>query len=365
MKTTNGTSMDASAVPLARDANGNVISLPNDAAAWGVRRDTGGRPRRLLGLDRKWLRFPLDTTIEDVEAMLGPGAYRLDLVNEDGSPLGVTVPVMIGVEAEPEPTRPPMPRTDEPLVTLPSSGTDLRMLLEANVRAMQLSFQHNERTLETSLRVVDSLRDGVRVLADAQSQWIKALASTHTIRNAPYYPVPRRDDDDDDDDDEGDENDEEDEEEEPPTFWGKLGEQLLPYQDVIAATVKNKVTDWVTGRKGARNGGEEDVGEKTPPPPAPPPRRNGKSKLSKEPTQAELLALVMQKIDAAKKILTANEIALLRHMLSKMPDTERDRWITQLAPLSVEDAIVQIRIALSQIGMERDTGTEPAAPAGA
>lgn len=348
MKTTNGNNMDPSAVPLARDANGNVISLPDGSAAWSVRRETGGRPRRLLGVDRKWLRLPLDTSIEDVEAMLGAGAYRLDLINEEGSPLGVTVPVAIGVDAEAaEPSRPQAPRVDEPLVSLPATGTDLRMLLEANVRAMQLSFQHNERSLETSLRVVDSLRDGVKVLADAQAQWVKALAATHTIRNAPYSPAPAREEDDDEDDEEDDEEDEEYDEDDDDNagFWTKLGENLAPYQDVIVATLRNKITGWVTGNK---SDAAIEPAELSP--------RNGRMKKP-DPSRGELLAMVMQKIDAAKKILSEDEITLLRHHLAKMPDAERDRWITQLAPLSVEDAVVQIRIALSQIGTEQENAS--------
>ena len=55
----------------------------------------------------------------------------------------------------------------QPLDVLPAGATDVRLLLEANVRAMQAAFQHNQRTLEIGLRMTDSLRDGVRVLAEA------------------------------------------------------------------------------------------------------------------------------------------------------------------------------------------------------
>ena len=331
---------NSSAVPLARDANGNVISLPDGAAAWAVRRHTGGRPRNVMGLDRRPLRLPLDATIDDVEAMLGPGTYRLDLVDDNGAPLGVTVPATIGVPDDGDSARREPPRVDEPappLIQLPTSGTDLRLLLEANVRAMQLAFHHNERTLDTSLRVVDSLRDGVRVLADAQAQWIKSLATSQTIRNGSYWPPPRarNDEEQDDEDDE-----EEEDEEYEPTFWEKLGEGLMPYRDVVIASVQGKITDWVTGSK-VRNGGEPtaSAAAASAPPPA------GETALSK----AQIGALVAQKIGAAKKLLSEDEVTLLRHLLAKMPDAERDDWIAKLAPLTVEDAVVQIRIALSQM----------------
>lgn len=371
-----------STVPMARDANGNGISLPDGAAAWGVRRHTGGRPRNVIGLDRRPLRLPLDTTVDDLEAMLGPGTYRLDLVDENGAPLGVTVPVIIGDQSEgDEDDDPPASRVDRdppPLVTLPTSGTDLRLLLEANVRAMQLSFHHNERTLETSLRVVDSLRDGVRVLADAQAEWIKSLASNHSIRNAPYWPPPRpQNDNSDDDDDDGDDDesdDQDDEEEEDPTFWQQLGDHLNPYAPLIMDAMKDRIARWVGGapirNANARKDASTTEAEKpaappkaapdptTPPPPAteaPSPRQAPQARARKKtPSHAELMGMVAQKIHAAKKILTEEEITLLRHFLTTMPEAERDRWVAELAPLSVEDAVVRIRRSLSQIGTPPD-----------
>lgn len=44
----------------------------------------------------------------------------------------------------------------------------------------QLAFAHNERALSPSLRMADTLRDGIRDLASAQAGWINALVSMVT-----------------------------------------------------------------------------------------------------------------------------------------------------------------------------------------
>ena len=92
--------------PLARDGQGNSISLPENAAAWRLRRHTGGRPRVVLGLDRQPLRLPLAATVADLDDMLGPGTYRLDAVDDRGNLLGITtaVPLCDNVSETPGPS---------------------------------------------------------------------------------------------------------------------------------------------------------------------------------------------------------------------------------------------------------------------
>ncbi|MBA3455855.1 MAG: hypothetical protein H0T42_22350, partial [Deltaproteobacteria bacterium] len=52
-----------SAVPLARDAGGQPLAVPENATAWRVRRHTGGRPRIVLGVDKQPIHVPLGYTI--------------------------------------------------------------------------------------------------------------------------------------------------------------------------------------------------------------------------------------------------------------------------------------------------------------
>jgi hypothetical protein len=68
-----------STVPLARDAEGNPVELPEGAVGWRIRRQTGGRPRLLLDHKKQPMLFPLDYTIADTEDILPPGNYLLDV----------------------------------------------------------------------------------------------------------------------------------------------------------------------------------------------------------------------------------------------------------------------------------------------
>ena len=188
MSTLNSANVPASqppkptSVPLARDEYGRPLAVPPQAAFWRVRRHTRGRPRNVTGADRQPLRVPLDFTADDLDAMLGTGTYRLDLCDATGEPLGMTVMVPIGDD---EPANAATVNEDAPGALLPASGSDVRLVLEANVRATQLAFAHNERTLMASLRMADTLRDGIRDLASAQASWINALASARGFfRNA-------------------------------------------------------------------------------------------------------------------------------------------------------------------------------------
>jgi hypothetical protein len=184
--------------PLARDADGNFIELPDGAVGWRIRRQTGGRPRLVLDHRKQPMLFPLDYTIADVEDVLAPGSYLLDAVDKDGEPLGVTIAVSIGMPRNggAEPIEPESENVaSAPLVvptTLPNTTSDVRLVLEANVRATQMAFIHNQRTLETGLRMAETLRDSVQVLASSQADWIKSVSSARGFfRNAaaPMAPV--------------------------------------------------------------------------------------------------------------------------------------------------------------------------------
>lgn len=190
MSTTNlANSSTSIVVPLARDEQGRALPIPKDAAFWRVRRHTRGRPRNVTGADRQPLRLPLDFTEADLEAMFGSGTYRLDLCDAAGECLDVTATISLG-ESEPQADSPDVELVSPP--ALPVSASDVRLVLEANVRATQLAFSHNERTLTASLRMADTLRDGLRDLANAQASWITAIASARGFfRNAsPALPMP-------------------------------------------------------------------------------------------------------------------------------------------------------------------------------
>ncbi len=225
-------------VPLARDPHGKPLRVPPEAAFWRVRRHTRGRPRNVIGADRKPVELPLDVTEDDLEAMFGSGTYRLDLYDAQGEPLDVTATVALG---EPEPANANEPAEDTAAIApvLPANASDARLVLEANVRATQLAFAHNERTLTASLRMADTLRDGIRDLANAQATWINTLASARGFfRNAsPPLPAPPTSVDDEEDED----GDEEDLEHEAPPTWI---DNIKPLVDTAATSATHAVMDW-------------------------------------------------------------------------------------------------------------------------
>src|SRR3954470_24587166 len=73
--------------PLANDANGNPLDVPETAAAWRVRRASGrpGRPQNVYDPETgRHLEGPLHGAVDDLrEAGCGPGRYRLEAVDAD------------------------------------------------------------------------------------------------------------------------------------------------------------------------------------------------------------------------------------------------------------------------------------------
>ena len=196
-----------SPVPLARTRDGTPIDLPEGGAAWRVRRHTGGRPRLHLDGAKQAMQLSLSYTMADLDDILPPGSYKLDLVDRVGGALGVTVDVEIGALRNAGVSE--SHDLDDSTIALPAAASDVRYLLESNVRSTQLAFQHNQRTLEAGLRMADTLREGIQALAESQAEWIKSLVAARgfpALRNAALHqplalPAPGATDDDDGDDD--------------------------------------------------------------------------------------------------------------------------------------------------------------------
>jgi len=129
------------------------------------------------------MQLALSYTMADLDDILPPGSYKLDLVDRAGTPLGLTVDVEIGALRNAGVSE-SQDLEDGP-VALSAGGSDVRFLLEANVRSTQLAFQHNQRTLEAGLRMADTLREGIQSLAETQADWIKSfIGSRAFLRNS-------------------------------------------------------------------------------------------------------------------------------------------------------------------------------------
>jgi hypothetical protein len=357
-------------VPLARDPNGRPLRVPPEAAFWRVRRHTRGRPRNVIGADRKPVELPLDVTEDDLEAMFGSGTYRLDLYDAQGEPLDVTTTVALG---ESEPANANQPAEDAVAIApvLPANASDVRLVLEANVRATQLAFAHNERTLTASLRMADTLRDGIRDLASAQATWINTLASARGFfRNAPP-PLPPAPTDDEEDEDEDD--DTEDLEGKTLPTWI---DNIKPLVDTAATSATNAVMDWSmkagsklssllkpnaaaapssvdaeAGAQGERAQGFEvgDLLDLR--------RAANKGKATRQHQQVQPMSLqgrimadpqLYARVMAIKELLTSAEIAELFKLAGASTDREQQSLIDVLHQYSPQQAVRVIRHVLDE-----------------
>jgi hypothetical protein len=125
--------------------------------AW---RHTRGRPRAVLASDGQPVTLPLDTTIDDLADVLGPGAYRLRAVTAHGELLETSVDHEVVGDEEPAPMaieRRGSRTTREDITTLVNGLVEMG--------------RSHARTSER--------------LAEAQADWTKALAT----KIAPMHPT--------------------------------------------------------------------------------------------------------------------------------------------------------------------------------
>ena len=328
-------------VPLARDEQGRALPIPKDAAFWRVRRHTRGRPRNVTGADRQPLRLPLDFTETDLEAMFGSGTYRLDLCDAAGESLDVTATISLG-ESEPQADAPDVELV--PHAALPVSASDVRLVLEANVRATQLAFSHNERTLTASLRMADTLRDGLRDLANAQASWITAIASARGFfRNAsPALPMPTAP--------LSSEDEVEAEDDEPAQpAWVEMAQPLV-------ATITESVVKAIMNRGAKNDGGGQGFELRD----ALDWRRaakkaeanalaGGETSPSMENVSEQLQRKAMDVFARLDKPEQARLLALVPKLAGRAADPEMQRLAAELLPLPSDEAAAWVRAHLDDI----------------
>ena len=175
--------------PLARDAQGNLLEIPEGTAAWRVCRQTTGRPKEIVGPDKRALRFPLETTAEELADLCGADVYRVYALDEVGKVLDYVVTVDVTRDtrelrntALPDASFLPALRAAQP-----SGSSDLRFALEAMAQMMRVN------------------SEAMRSIAESQADWVKSIASARGFfRNAPapYQPPEPPDDDEEEDEDE-------------------------------------------------------------------------------------------------------------------------------------------------------------------
>lgn len=291
------------------------------------------------------MQLSLSYTMADLDDILPPGSYKLDLVDRAGTPLGLTVDVEIGTLRNAGVSE-SQDLEDGP-VALSAGGSDVRFLLEANVRSTQLAFQHNQRTLEAGLRMADTLREGIQSLAETQADWIKSfIGSRAFLRNSgppqlaalPEAPAQEP----------------EVEEEEAPasgtdramelglavvtlinSFMGRFPAGGPPKQGGSKFDVKS-LFDW---RHAAKQG---DAARSSLAP------GDGAPSFK---TPGEMLAALppdlMRKLLDVRAQLTAEEQSQLMHLLSAIPPDELPAIAAQLEPMSTDDVLAMLRTQLA------------------
>lgn len=168
----------------------------------------------IVGQDRLPARFALDTTPEDLEAMLGAGTFRVYALTEVGEVIDYVTTVNVGKdEAEDEPAVASFGGTPR------GTNSDLRF------------------ALETILQMARAQSDSLRAVAEAQADWVKGLATAKALpRNAapaPPAPVAVQE-------EEEDEDDEEMEEEAPMPPWLEMMNQIAPVIQTYGEALKLK-----------------------------------------------------------------------------------------------------------------------------
>ncbi len=105
---------------LAYNANGDTFEIPATVTGWRVRRmKPRGAPELVYGRDGRPLTVPVESEIDDLrEAVVTPGRYRLDPINDDGKCVDGVPPAYVQV-VKPERTA----DTSTALV-VPSTGDD-------------------------------------------------------------------------------------------------------------------------------------------------------------------------------------------------------------------------------------------------
>ena len=317
------------------------MPIPVDAAFWRVRRHTRGRPRNVTGADRQPLQLPLDFAEADLEAMFGSGTYRLDLCDAAGESLDVTATISLDDSEAPQAESPGAELVAQSV--LPVSASDVRLVLEANVRATQLAFTHNERTLSASLRMADTLRDGLRDLANAQASWITAIASARGFfRNAATaLPMPVAQ--------ESTEDEEADDDEPAPPSWVEMAQPLVAtITDSVVKAIMNRGTkndgtkqgfdirDALDWRRAAKKAEVTALAD-------------GDGSPSTENVSEQLQRKAMDVFVRLDKPEQARLLALVPKLAGRASDPEMQRLAAELLPLPTDEATAWVRAHLDDI----------------
>lgn len=338
--------------PLARDVHGHLVAVPEGTTAWRICRQTTGRPREILGHDKQPIRFPLETTCDDLVAMCGRDVYRIYALDEVGKQLDyVTTLDLTGDVREIRNAA----NTESMLPVLRPNASlgptsDLRFALEAMAQMM--------RTNSEALRSV----------AESHVDLAKAIATVKGLpRNALLAPptLPQLD--------EPEEDEEEDDDVVVERSWIDLA---MPFAQKLAEAVPGLVMGNAMQGAAAPRNANRALGEpSTNVDPANKPTWElrdlvdwGYAAKKQQPQQAnsdlaapsfEIPAAVrarvatdpalMQRLFAIKAQLTDDEIATLMRAIASTPDDAQHKLLDEISALPVDQALALCRQVVAAI----------------
>jgi hypothetical protein len=316
--------------PLARNAQGHPIPMPDGAVSWLIKRETRGRPQVIKGPDGHPYRLPLAATDQDVLATFGAGTYRLEALDALGNVIEYVTTVRI---ADDEPA-------DE------DGGGDDDDDHEIDVARESPALRYALQTID---RVTRAQSDAIRAVTEAQADWVKSLAVTRSLpRNAMFLPAPSSPQDRDDDGDDGDDGQGEPSAPngtppiapESPNWMTSLGQSFgVAMAPAIERFVANMMARFVPPAQTPPSspGDTPPPGDSTPPPPADPARP------AAPPNPMVHLAQIHEG-------LTQDE----RDFLSAVLRSPRgDQLAAELLARSVDEAIDLISDTVAQMRVER------------
>lgn len=346
--------------PLARDPHGNLLEIPDGTAAWRICRQTTGRPKEIVGPDKRAMRFPLETTTEELLDLCGADIYRVYALDEVGKVLDYVVTV--DVTREPRELR-NAATADAPLVsalrTTTGPSTDLRFALEAMAQMMRVN------------------SEAMRAIAESQADWVKSIASARGFfRNAPppyRLAEPPRD-------------DEEEEAEDEPVQSKTIYDVLAPLAENLAPSVKPIVSMLTSGAGSApRNAASLAAGEpgdaqadlamkpnweirdfvdiNYAAAKARAKKAAKRANTAPRPTLQERVMSdekLLSKFMAINALLQPDETAKLLALGECMNEQQQESLLVEIAALSAEDAATFLRAVLCELDAAKPTSTESA-----
>lgn len=276
--------------PLACDALGNMISIPEGTAAWRICRHTAGRPRALTGPDGAAMRFPLSTTASELVDLCGPDTYRVYAVDELGEVLDFITTLQAARSRNAN--VPDVPSASALRVSpVAAQTTDLRFALHALAEIARIN------------------GEALRSISDSQADWIKTLAMNKGLpRNVAFpttLPLPRED-----GHDERDERDHDEPDGDEPED-AAAATPMMQFLSTVTPLIPGLVADW-RGKKADGQAAERP---------------------STAPGMAHLARIQQQ--------LTPRERAFLAALLT---DEQRGEGVAgELAALSVDEVVALVR----------------------